>query len=92
MKVDAIFDAFYKATSEIHKLDAIQKKQEQINRVTAKRCGNCDLWMKSTCIPEKKHGQFKSMNSRACNAFTYCHSSLSLQDEFTAELAEIVNE
>ena len=34
------------------------------------KCGDCYHWMKTTCVPEKQWGQFKSCYSLPCKDFT----------------------
>jgi hypothetical protein len=89
--IDRIFDAFVLMSDEIHKQDAINKKQAQINSVKEHRCGNCANWMKVTCIPEKTTGNKKSMNSLGCELFDYDFMSIKLAGEFEAELQAIKN-
>jgi hypothetical protein len=81
-----IWEAFDRMSAEIHKADRIEKKKEQIANVCSRTCGNCDHWMKTTCVPEKQHKQFKSSSSMACGAFEMCGSSLNLKTKFEAEL------
>ena len=81
-----IWDAFDKMSAAIHKVDRIEKKKKQIASVCSRMCGNCDHWMKTTCVPEKQHKQFKSSGSMACGAFEICSSSLRLMHQFEAEL------
>jgi hypothetical protein len=73
----------------VHLRDDRQAKQAQIRDVNAKRCGNCDHWMKTTCVSEKQHGQLKSNYSTACGAFTLSPSSKRSNDQFVVDLAEI---
>ena len=89
MNIDAIFNAFHKLGSATHLTHEYQLKKEQVRSVNVRECGNCDHWMKSTCIPEKQHRQFKSMGSPACGAFTLSPQSKRLSDEFTIELTDI---
>lgn len=89
MNVDAIFDAVGKASRLVHLHDEIRKKQHQLRSVLNKRCGNCDKWMKSTCIPEKKHKQFKSCDSFGCKDFVICWHSNKLSKQFESELSEL---
>jgi len=89
MNVNSIFDAFGTFSDVVHLSDDRHAKQAQIRDVNAKRCGNCDHWMKTTCVPEKKHGQFKSNYSTACSAFTLSPNSKRSNDQFVVELAEI---
>ena len=89
MDVNSVFDAFGKFSDIVHLSDARQDKQAQIRDVNSRRCGNCDHWMKTTCVPEKKHGQFKSNYSTACGGFTLSPGSKRLNDQFVIELAEI---
>ena len=87
------FDAFWDALAEGMKADAkryrIQQKQEQIRSVTARRCGNCHHWMKSSCKPEKERKEFKSCNSLACGDFEPSWSRDELLKQFTQELDAI---
>jgi hypothetical protein len=89
MNVDAIFGAFDRFSELTGLVDQQQRKQAQIQAVNSRRCGNCDHWMKTTCVPEKQHGQFKSNGSLACGAFTLSDGSKRLNEKFTVELAEI---
>jgi len=91
MNVNAIFDAVIMAGKLIALEHRIAEKKAQINSVNQKRCGNCDHWMKSSCVPEKKHKQFKSMNSLSCNDFVLSWSSNMLSNEFKSELKELYN-
>jgi hypothetical protein len=90
MNVESIFAGFHKLAQLTSLSDEFRRKKEQIRSVSARECGNCDHWMKSTCIPEKKHRQFKSMGSLACGAFTLSPQSKRLSEEFTIELDQIV--
>lgn len=87
--VDAIFDAFGRLSELTGLADAARRKDEQIRDIRAKVCGNCDHWMKSTCVPEKVHKQFKSMGSIGCGAFVRDWQSLKLDAQFTDELKAI---
>lgn len=91
MDVNKIFDVAMKVSDEIDRVDKIEKKQQQIQSVESKRCGNCDLWMKSTCRPEKEFKQFKSCNSFACKDFKRDSISKELITRFKKEL-KILNE
>ena len=88
MDADAIFDAFGKAARYVILCDRRSEKAEQLRGVQERRCGNCTHWMKSSCAPEKKRGQFKSCNSLACGDFTLS-TVCGLIAKFTHELAEI---
>jgi hypothetical protein len=68
--------------------DRRNQKLRQIASLHEKRCGNCWRWMKSSCVPEKKHGQFKSCNSYACDDFDLKDWSC-IENKFREELAEI---
>jgi|SRR5581483_743036 len=89
MDVNAVFDAFGTFADVVHLSDDRQAKQAQIRDVNARRCGNCDHWMKTTCAPEKQHGQFKSNYSTACVAFALSPGSKRSNEQFVIELAEI---
>lgn len=89
MNVNAIFDAVGKASHYVHLLDAVSNKETQIRNVLSKRCGNCFHWMKSSCIPEKKHKQFKSCNSFGCKDFALCPFHKELSEKFGKELDEL---
>ena len=67
--VDDIFDAVGAMAKESIRKNKIWDKQAQIDSVTKRECGNCGHWMKSTCKLEKERGQFKSMNTVACEDF-----------------------
>ena len=92
MDANKIFDAAIKIFDEIDRADKIEKKQQQIQSVENKRCGNCDYWMKSTCRPEKEFKQFKSCNSIACIDFKLDGVSRELITKFKKELIEIEKE
>ena len=87
--INVIFDALGKTAQICQIKDQYQNKLAQIESVQAKRCGNCEHWMKSSCVPEEEHGQFKSMNSLACKNFILAHSSKYMLKEFTDELRKI---
>ena len=89
MNVDAIFDAVSKASRFMLRYDAIETKKAQIADVASKSCGHCFHWMKASCIPEKKFGQFKSCNSYGCNDFARCPFSEQLIQKFNDELDEL---
>ena len=89
MDINAIFDALGKTSQLLQIKDQYQDKLKQIESVQSERCGNCDHWMKSSCVPEKEFGQFKSMNSLACKLFILAHSSKYMIEEFTKDLHEI---
>ena len=82
---EAIFDAFGRLSEFTALAHDLRLKEDQIQSVNQRRCGNCDHWMKTTCVPEKKHGQFKSCNSIACGAFVQDWSSKQLSVQFNAE-------
>ena len=85
MNVDRIFDAVGKASVYVIACDKINEKRKQLSDVQARRCGNCYHWMKSSCAPEKQHGQFKSSISYACKDF-YLDDSHGLIQKFENEL------
>ena len=87
--INAIFDALGKTAQICQIKDQYQNKLAQIESVQAKRCGNCEHWMKSSCVPEKEHRQFKSIGSLACKDFSLAHSSEYMIKEFTDELRKI---
>ena|ERR1043166_667015 len=88
-EVDRLFGMFHKASEIVHVEDEYRRKAAQITDVNSRTCGNCTHWMKTTCIPEKKYGQFKSMNSTGCAAFQLSKSSYDLSTRFAQELEEI---
>lgn len=89
MNINDIFDAVAAFAEETIRQDKIREKQEEIAEAQRKVCGHCFKWMKSTCIPEKKHGQFKSMNSLACGLFEAKRYSLELAERRKEELTEL---
>lgn len=89
MDINAIFDAFGRASDIIGVEDEARRKRVQIAGVTSRRCGNCSHWMKTTCAPEKVHKQFKSCESIACSAFDQSWSAKRLESEFRVQLDEI---
>jgi hypothetical protein len=90
MDAEKIFDAVGKLGVLVHLKHEHSQKLEQLRSVQSRRCGNCFHWMKSSCIPEKKHKQFKSRNSFACKDFELYDLGV-LIPKFKAELAEIEN-
>jgi hypothetical protein len=66
---ERIFDAIGKVSQIVICKDEINHIESEIFELNKKVCGHCDKWMKSTCIPEKQHKQFKSCNSLACKDF-----------------------
>ena len=91
-EASAIFDAAIRASKLRHLNNKRAAKASQIKSVLAKRCGNCDHWMKNSCVPEKKHGEFKSASSLTCGDFVLSHGSKRLVSQFEEELKEIKNE
>ena len=89
MNVNAIFDAVNKASKTVHLQDAINNKKIQIRSVTSERCGNCFHWMKTSCVPEEKHGRFKSCNGIACKEFSLTLLNHTLIDDFKQELVDL---
>lgn len=89
MNVNAIYEAIEEYSRKMLLADMAQKKRNQINEVESKRCGNCHNWMKSSCLPEKQHKQFKSAKSFGCAGFSQCNNSARLAEKFRAELDEI---
>ena len=69
-EVNAIFDAAIAASKYLQLLDKRNQLVKQLQDMRAKICGNCFHWMKSSCVPEKQHKQFKSCNSSGCKDFT----------------------
>ena len=92
MNVDKIFDSIQKASSYVHLQDKIYRKKIQIENILSKRCGNCFHWMKSSCMPEKKHKQFKSCDSFGCKDFAYSFNSTELYKKFKIELEKLNQE
>lgn len=86
MNTDLIFDAFNKAMVAVCLERKTLDKQKQIQSVTARKCGNCRLWMTRDCVPEQTSGALRSMNSYACADFARNGSSRQLEQKFTAEL------
>ncbi len=86
MDANAIFDAFGEYAKKEMTRWKREQKMTQIRSVESRRCGNCDHWMKSSCKPEKEHGQFKSMNSPGCGDFIIDYGSKQLIDKFKDEL------
>jgi hypothetical protein len=87
--IEKIFDAFFEHSSAVHKADAISKKILEIVSASEKRCGNCDLWMKRSCLPEEQDGQFKSMKSRGCKLFIQSIFSKGVEADRRHELANL---
>ena len=92
MNVDKIFNAFGNLVSIVALKDKIRNKQKSVRSVTKRECGNCEKWMKSTCIPEKRDKQFKSMSSRACPLFEIKPTFAELRDSRTEELRTLESE
>lgn len=91
-ELDTIFDAFFETSKKVHLQDNINKKKAQLKSIKAKRCGNCDDWMKSTCIPEKKYGDKKNINSLGCKDFSPDSISKELEKKYIQELRELEKE
>lgn len=89
MDANAIFDAVLQAGAEVMAEEAIRSKCRELTEAKEKRCGNCDRWMKSSCTPEKEHGQFKSMRSFPCRDFERCLFSTRLIQQRTIELHDL---
>lgn len=87
---DAIFDTFAASVGVMARHDNIVELQGRIKDMEREVCGHCDLWMKSTCKPEKQGGSVKSMNSVACSAFTLDSWSLKFTNELKAELQGVI--
>ena len=68
-EVNAVFDAAIAASKYLQLLDKRSLLVKQLQDMRAKVCGNCFHWMKSSCVPEKQHKQFKSCNSFGCKDF-----------------------
>lgn len=90
--VDSIFNAAARVGNHFWTWDSIRAKKKQIADCRATLCGNCDHWMKSTCVPEKQHGEFKSMNSKGCEIFKPNDYVIPLAEKAEAELAAIYRE
>jgi hypothetical protein len=89
METEDIWDFASRISAAVHKADAIRQKQAQIDGVSRKTCGNCDHWMKTSCVPEKVHRQFKSVSDQACGDFALSPSSAELLKKFTEEMQQI---
>lgn len=87
---DRIFDSFMEVSKLVCLEDKKRQVKQQLSSVTARRCGNCCHWMRNSCIPEKEHKQFKSINSEACSGFRSESEDLILK--YASELAEIQKE
>ena len=89
MNIDALFDAVAHAGGTIILANRVKLKQEQTASVTAERCGNCNLWMKDGCVPEKNTGRLRSMNDFACRRFVLGYSSKILLAQFEQEMVAL---
>jgi len=85
MATTGIFNAVAMASAQIIKEEKLANKAKQIADVQRKVCGNCEHWMKTTCIPEKKHGKLKSCNSLGCEAWVWGFRSKYILSELTKE-------
>ena len=65
----------------------VASKRKQLSEMMDRRCGNCSRWMKSTCKPEKERGQFKSINSFACQDFSQVEHTFA--GEIEAEIVDL---
>jgi hypothetical protein len=83
-----IFDALLAADSEIQKRRTIREKESSLRQET-RRCGSCRKWMTEQCVPERKHGQFKSCDDRACELFQISTLSSARCERLEAELAKL---
>ena len=87
--VNAIFDAIGNISKSRHLMTRHVAKISQIDSVQSERCGNCDHWMKSSCVPEKQRKEFKSAGSPGCKDFALSYGSNLLLSKFKDELREI---
>lgn len=69
-EIDRIFDVAMGVSEVANLADKTLRKQQQIKDVNSKTCGNCELWMKNSCIRESQFGEIKSISSYACKDFT----------------------
>lgn len=69
-----IIDRMLAAEKVLQRARAEEEKRERLFfRVKVRRCGDCDLWMKSNLCPKEKNVQGisrgPSMKALACSAF-----------------------
>ena len=83
--INQVWDIAGRISAFILEQDLIEIKQRKIKSLQEHRCGNCQYWMKSSCIPEKEHKQFKTMNSPGCDLFQLSESSKYLLREIESE-------
>jgi hypothetical protein len=67
----------------------IERKVLQIRDARDRKCGNCDRWMKSSCDPEKKRGQFKDCDSWACRDFIFKEAAKEQLNKFESDLNDL---
>ena len=89
MDADKIFDAFGEFASLVLLRDKIRNKKKSIRKLEKRECGNCEKFMKSTCLPEKRDGRLKSWSSPACSIFEIKPSNVERANERKRELAEL---
>ena len=89
MDAESIFNAVGRLGQLSVIADQRQKKLVQIRELEAKKCGNCDHWMKSSCKPEKEQKQFKSCNAIACKDFILKGWVAKMKNDRIIELKEI---
>ncbi len=88
-EIDNIWGTFDRLSSLTHLADQRRNKLAQIRSLEVKKCGNCDHWMKSSCIPEKVHRQFKGCDSPGCTAFTASTHNQDMLIQRKIELKEL---
>lgn len=88
-EVDQIFDGVMAFSTAVHKADKRRNLVNEIAELKQPRCGHCSYWMKTSCKPEKQHGQFKSMDSWGCKGFERNHFTVQIIAKREAELVEI---
>lgn len=89
MSIEDAWDMGKKFSAAVHHQDEVNRKQDQLLRAYASRCGNCFHWMKATCYPEKHLKQFKSADSLACHSFERSQRSSQDIHTYTQELGQL---
>lgn len=86
---DVLVTAVAKAGAITHFAGERVLKLQQIRSAEERRCGNCWKWMTRHCVPERHHGDFKSMSSSACRDFELSDAAQELAARFRRELEAI---
>ena len=94
-ETEEIFKAVSEFVAAMQLPEEIHKLKCRINRLTSKRCGNCDHSMKTSCPRHGKCGGNSVLTSTppndtpACNDFMLVCYTKELVDELTNEIVAL---